>query len=46
MKILNYIYEFLLGEDCDVPFEEYDCECVSYESEPVILRVVTSNDAA
>ena len=25
MKLLNYIYEFLLGEDTDVPFEDPYC---------------------
>ena len=48
MKILDYIYEFLLGEDTDVPFEDCDSDfdSVSPDAEPVILRIVTGNDAA
>lgn len=48
MKILDYIYEFLLGEDTDVPFEDCDSDfdTVTPEPEPVILRIVSTNDAA
>lgn len=48
MKILDYIYEFLLGEDTDVPFEDCDCayDAVTPDPEPVALRIVSANDAA
>ena len=46
MKILDYIYEFLLGEDTDTPFEDCDCEAVTPDPEPVTLRVISANDAA
>ncbi len=46
MKILDYIYEFLLGEDTDVPFEDCDSDTLSPDPEPVTLRVISANDAA
>lgn len=46
MKILDYIYEFLLGEDTDVPFEDCDSDDIAPDTEPVMLRVISSNDAA
>ncbi len=48
MKILDYIYEFLLGDDTDVPFEDCDSDfdTVTPDPEPVILRIVSTNDAA
>lgn len=46
MKFLNLIYEFLLGEDTDVPFEEPENEIFAPDPEPVTLRLVTAPDAA
>lgn len=46
MKLLNYIYEFLLGEDTDYPFDEPENRFETPVAEPVTLHVVTSPDAA
>ncbi len=45
MKFLNLIYEFLLGDDTDVPFEEPENELLP-DPEPVTLRLVPAPDAA
>lgn len=46
MKLLDYIYEFLLGDDTDVPFEECDSDDIATDTKPVIFRILSSNDAA
>lgn len=46
MKILDYIYEFLLGDDTDVPFEDCDSDDTAPDGTPVMLRILSSNDAA
>ncbi len=49
MKFLNRIFEFLLGDDTDVPFEGLDVEeSVAVDPDPAapVLRLVTDCDAA
>lgn len=46
MKFLDYLYEFLLGEDTDVPFEECDSDVIAPDPEPVALHIVSATDAA
>ena len=45
MKLLDIIYEFLLGDDTDVPFEEPENEAFLPDPEPVTLRLVPAPDA-
>ncbi len=50
MNLLYRFYEFLLGEDTDVPFEDpedlYEIPETKPQPRPVKLILITGNDAA
>lgn len=46
MKLLNCIYEFLLGDDTDVPFEDPYASVDLPDPEPITVKLVPAPDAA